>query len=68
MRHVGTMAFDTPRLICRRFERGDRGDMFRNWAADPRVQMEYGEPVYDSPEQVDLLLSECIAGYQRPDL
>lgn len=67
MRHVGTKAFETERLICRPFRREDCGDMFRNWASDPNIQLEYGEPVYSTAEQVGGLLEKYIKGYENPD-
>lgn len=67
MQHFGTKAFETARLICRRFLPEDYEDMFRNWAADPKIQLEYGEPVYSTTEQVKALLKEYIDGYHRPD-
>lgn len=67
MRHTGTTAFETQRLLCRRFMPGDERDMLKNWAADPDVQLEYGEPVYSSPGAVGELLAGYLAGYERPD-
>lgn len=67
MEHSGTLSFETDRLSCRRFEEGDWQDMFKNWAADPDIQLEYGEPVYETAEAVRGLLAEYIRGYERPD-
>lgn len=36
--------------------------MLRNWAADPDIQNEYGEPVYSDITQVSELLREYTAG------
>ena len=63
MKHVGTKRFETERLLCRRFEESDCTDMFRNWAANPNIQHEYGEPVYSSLEAVKGLLQKY--GYYR---
>lgn len=38
MRHVGTKAFETERLVCRPFREEDCGDMFRNRASDPNIK------------------------------
>lgn len=62
MRHMGTMPFETPRLICRRFRPEDCADMYRNWAANPRIQLEYGEPVYEDMPQVMGLLARYLEG------
>lgn len=56
MQHFGTKTFESPRLIYRQFMLDDYEDMFRNWAADPDVQLEYGEPVYTSITQTRDLL------------
>ncbi|MBO4877896.1 MAG: GNAT family N-acetyltransferase [Ruminococcus sp.] len=66
MEHTGTESFETPRLICRRFTAGDEEDMLRNWAADPDIQNEYGEPVYTDIGQVRQLLDSYIRGYNDP--
>ena len=62
MRHMGTKAFETERLICRPFREGDCGDMFKNWASDPNIQQEYGEPVYGTLEQTAELLPTSTGG------
>ena len=67
MKHTGTQTIETPRLILRRFAEQDADDMLQNWAYDPNVQLEYGEPVYDTAEAVRGLLSQYLAGYARPD-
>ena len=60
MIHTGTGTFETERLICRKFCEDDCDDM-SCWASDPRIQPEYGEPVYDTPEKVRGLLDEYIS-------
>lgn len=67
MRHFGTRKFETERLICRRFKMSDCEDCFMNWAADPDIQLEYGEPVYETASQVKELLTKYIDSYQMPD-
>ena len=67
MNTIGTKTIETERLILRRFTEADAADMLRSWAADPDVQHEYGEPVYETPEAVRGLLSQYLAGYARPD-
>ena len=63
MKHSGTLPFETPRLICRRFTQTDHED----WAADPDIQYEYGEPVYETARQVRELLRKYIESYESPD-
>ncbi len=67
IKHTGTKAFETERLICRPFIREDCKDMLENWIASPKVQFEYGEPVYTTFSQVETLLSEYIANYSKAD-
>ena len=67
MQHSGTIEFETARLICRRFNTEDDKDMLNNWAADPDIQFEYGEPVYTDISQVRGLLSKYIESYSTPD-
>lgn len=62
-----TDTFETERLICRRFEADDLEDMFRNWASDPMIQPEYGEPVYDDIDMAAELLERYIRGYSDPN-
>ena len=67
MQHCGTKTIETARLICRQFVYEDYEDMFRNWAANPHIQSEYGEPVYTTVKQVKELLERYIKGYQNSD-
>jgi len=67
MNHKGTAQICTPRLILRRFEADDLSDMLRNWASDPAVQSEYGEPIYETAEQANALLQAYLRGYSQPD-
>jgi len=67
MKHIGTQAFDTYRLILRPFVSLDAEGMLRNWAADPDIQNEYGEPVYSDIQQVNGLLKKYMDGYESPD-
>ncbi len=67
MIHTGTQTFETERLLCRPFLPADYGDMLANWAADPDVQAEYGEPVYTTLTEVKTLLSKYLAQQRQPD-
>lgn len=67
MKHTGTQTIDTERLILRRFSADDCADMLANWAGDPAVQHEYGEPVYETADAVDGLLQTYLSGYARAD-
>lgn len=66
MKHCNTGVIHTPRLTLRPFTLADAEDAFANWASDPDVQTEYGEPVYPSKEAVIDLLSRWAGQYQTP--
>lgn len=59
--------FEAERLLCRRFEENDLDDMFVNWASDPMVQLEYGEPVYSTKDETCELLKKYINSYSSLD-
>ncbi len=67
MNNIGTLSIETERLLLRRFEYSDGASMLRNWVADENVQLNYGEPVYSTEDEVKGLLDKYIAGYQRND-
>ena len=67
MKHSGTQAIETPRLLLRRFVHEDCSDMMKNWIANPKVQFEYGEPIYTTHLQIDDLLSEWCNNYKKSD-
>jgi ribosomal-protein-alanine N-acetyltransferase len=67
MKHIGTQQFETERLICRKFNSNDYKNMFENWAANPNIQLEYGEPVYDTIQKVQELLKKYIDSYSNMD-
>lgn len=60
----GTIPLSTDRLLLRRFTLEDAGDMLRNWIADPEVQRNYGEPVYQTEQAVQALLEQWICRYE----
>lgn len=67
MKHVGTQTFESLRLICRKFSIHDYKDMYANWASDPDIQYEYGEPVYSTIPEVKKLLNTYIENYSKPN-
>lgn len=67
MKHCGTQPVDTPRLCLRPFRLSDTGSMLENWIADPAVQHEYGEPVYQTMDEVKILLEQWVNRYSEPD-
>ena len=65
MNDIGTKTIDTGRLILRRLEYSDAASVHRNWASDPEVQKKYGEPVYETPDDVKGLLDKYITSYDN---
>ncbi len=62
-KHIGSQTIETERLILRKFTASDADDMYNNWASNPKIQLEYGEPVYSMKEQVQELLDKWILNY-----
>ena len=62
-KHIGTQTIETERLVLRKFIDGDVDDVYNNWASNPKIQLEYGEPVYSLKEQVQELLDKWILTY-----
>ena len=58
MNNIGTLPIETERLLLRRFEYSDGASMLRNWVADENVQLNYGEPVYSTEDEVNGLLDK----------
>lgn len=67
MQHIGTLPFETSRLICRPFVAEDWQDMYDYWISDPAVQSEYGEPTYTLPHEVKTLVASWRKKYSSPD-
>ena len=64
-KHIGTQTIETERLVLRKFKGSDEDDIYNNWASNPKIQLEYGEPVYSSKEQVRELLDKWILNYSE---
>ena len=61
-----TNEINTERLLLRRFVPSDAASVHRNWASDPDVQLNYGEPVYKTKARVSKLLDGYIKKYEKP--
>ena len=61
-----TNEINTERLLLRRFVPSDASSVHRNWASDPDVQLNYGEPVYKTKARVSKLLDGYIKKYEKP--
>jgi len=61
--HCGTQNLESEHLVLRRFEYSDAAGMLKNWIANPVIQHNYGEPVYDTFDSVRELLQSWISQY-----
>ncbi|MCI5903537.1 MAG: GNAT family N-acetyltransferase [Oscillospiraceae bacterium] len=68
MVYCTTLPIETERLILRRFVPSDIEAAHKNWASHPEVQLEYGEPVYDTIEKTAGLINGYIAKYEQPNI
>jgi RimJ/RimL family protein N-acetyltransferase/nicotinamidase-related amidase len=59
----GSQEIGTERLLLRPFCYEDAMSALKNWAGDKNVQSMYGEPVYETIEEINTLLNEYITGY-----
>jgi ribosomal-protein-alanine N-acetyltransferase len=64
MKHLGTVALETPRLLLRRFTLDDAADMFNNWANDDAVTKFLTWPTHQSVGVSKEVLSKWVADYQ----
>ncbi len=60
----GTQEIETKRLLLRAFSLSDAQSVLNNWAGDAGVQKMYGEPVYQTTEEVQGLLEKYITAYR----
>jgi RimJ/RimL family protein N-acetyltransferase len=65
--HCGTKQIDTERLTLRKFDYSDAEDMLEFWISDPKIQFLYSEPIYTTKKDVNKLLSNHIASYEKED-
>lgn len=66
MNNIGTKVIDTERLILRKFKSEDIDSVFKNWAADDKVQSMYREPIYATREAVkELVEDNYVADYEK---
>lgn len=67
MLHNGTKMIETSRLLLLTFTFEDCSDILKNWIADPKIQNEYGEPIYTNEADVNKLLDKWISNYRNLD-
>ena len=67
MKHQGTKALETPRLILRRFQEGDGDYMYKNWASDSEVTKFLTWPTHPSVEVSRKINASWVENYEKPD-
>lgn len=63
MKHLGTKALETPRLVLRRFDLEDAQAMFDNWASDPEVTKYLTWPTYENVDTANLIIGDWMSHY-----
>lgn len=65
MKHCGTCALETDRLILRRFVVDDAEAMYKNWASDGEVTKYLTWPPHESADATRQLLEQWVKSYQK---
>ena len=65
MKHIGTTALKTERLILRRFTIEDAEPMFNNWASDDEVTKFLTWPTHRSIEDSKWFINQCLDNYSN---
>ena len=63
--NLGPKIIETKRLILRPYVKEDAVSIFKNWAADPSVQIPLAEPVYETLDAVEALVDEYIHSFEK---
>lgn len=63
---VGTQSLDTPRLLLRRFQRGDGKSAFRNWCGDAAVTTYLKWTAHPYPLATEQVVNRWIREYHDP--
>lgn len=67
LNHCGTKNIESERLLLRQFSYSDADHMLTNWISDPEVQKLISEPIYQTKDEVHLLLNKWIGSYDNSD-
>ena len=67
MRHAGTQAIETPRLLLRRLLPEDAAMMYANWASDPEVTRYLRWEPHKNVDETRELLAAWATLYPNPD-
>lgn len=65
--HKGTVYIETDRLILRKFEKEDAGDMFTNWANDPDVTKYLSWNVHKKISITREIINTWVYSYKKTD-
>ncbi|MEX1307133.1 MAG: GNAT family N-acetyltransferase [Eubacteriales bacterium] len=65
MKHLGTLALETERLILRPFRMEDAQDMFQNWAGNDTVTRFLTWPTHPSAEVSGALITAWVKEYEN---
>ena len=63
---AGTQTIETPRLLLRKFEKGDARNAFRNWCSDPQVTRYLKWSTHQHLLQTEQVLNYWIKEYRDP--
>ncbi|PYG87031.1 ribosomal-protein-alanine N-acetyltransferase [Ruminiclostridium sufflavum DSM 19573] len=66
MKHLGTKAIETERLILRRFNLSDASNMYINWASDEEVTRYLTWPAHMNAEETEMIIGLWIKDYESP--
>jgi len=67
MNHLGTMRFETERLILRQFVESDAPAAFRNWTSDENVIEFLRWPTHKDINTTERVLNDWVTGYKNND-
>jgi len=67
MKHKGTKALETQRLLLRPFALDDASSMYNNWACDSEVTKYLLWPAHESVEVSKYVLGDWVGRYNEPD-
>jgi len=65
LNHLGTKKLETSRLILRKHEMTDAGDIFRNWVTDPEVSRFWGWNPHKNIDETKSILAVWIDEYAK---
>lgn len=67
MKHIGTRAIETQRLLLRRFQPEDAEPMYGNWASDPEVTKFLTWPTHPNTDVTKSVVLSWVGSYEKAD-